>query len=1015
MAEEIRRWHLGVLALLGVLSILMIVWPDMCWSARGRYGMHVPTCPEGTPRQTLRIEGSGLSRQAKGWVTVAASAVYVVPGMVDGHLTASVDDVSATLALVDAAGKETAIAVEAWHEDGYARRAEIALPDVADGDYRLRAHVSSPLGDGEVDLPLPLYAPARIHLLTDRPLYEPGNTVKFRAVALRARDLSPIEGRPGTWFVRDPEGTVLLEEKAPAGDWGVVAGSFPLDRAAATGAWQVGWRSGNDERWAEFRVEPFELPRFRIEAAADAAYYRAGAAPKVTGRVVYSSGAPIAGAAVEIEWQSDGEWPPPPEWLAALPKVATTDTGGQFALALPAVPDDLRGRANLTARLVATDPAGDRVGSAMVMLLSEDAIQVEAITDLADGLVDGFNNRLYLRVTTADGQPLPGAAIQVKKAWSASDPGIAATLDEDSVARIQIDPGPPVNVVVPAMPVRPAAASEGPAVQRVDDTELIGGDTPLADRVEMDRWLAPLAVCGKWVTSGSANASVTLRVAPAGTITSATAEPTPLARCALSVVRSRKLPAGRARLYSLQLAFEEPRLPELSLQVESPQELPEGVEAELVAAAAGARDCLPRGYDGQIKRAIVWETTAGSPAVAVTWVDSPNGGQPPGFAACVEPRFRAIALAKPAAASAIGVGHLFMQQPATEAVATPSPQVMRGYELVVSATATADGKPIGSTLLRTPPGAIPPLRLRATPALARPGDTIDLVLVRGPGFSGDPPERIDAYHVGQHTEIELVKKKLTGTFAIPADGEGWYEFNVAGLRSLVFVASAKPLAVTIAPAADRYAPGDTAELQIRTRLGESDVAAAVSLFGVDDSLSQLAPLPGPDAMREVQPEVTMKTPLFGGLDGQALALGRIRGSNAAEATILRVETIPGAPDVDAVVTSNAETTFDGVAELTDRFYTVLAELHAQTRRWEASAPADATMTAATMAGLWKQSLDAIDRGGGLVVDGFGRRLDLAVLPPDLLALTDPRQVVVVGTRLPEDVENWSEWVARNRP
>jgi len=34
---------------------------------------------------------------------------------------------------------------------------------------------------------------------------------------------------------------------------------------------------------------------------------------------------------------------------------------------------------------------------------------------------------------------------------------------------------------------------------------------------------------------------------------------------------------------------------------------------------------------------------------------------------------------------------------------------------------------------------------------------------------------------------------------------------------------------------------------------------------------------------------------------------------------------------------------------------------------------------------------------------------------DLLELTDPRQVVVVGTRLPEDVENWWDWVMRRKP
>ena len=32
-----------------------------------------------------------------------------------------------------------------------------------------------------------------------------------------------------------------------------------------------------------------------------------------------------------------------------------------------------------------------------------------------------------------------------------------------------------------------------------------------------------------------------------------------------------------------------------------------------------------------------------------------------------------------------------------------------------------------------------------------------------------------------------------------------------------------------------------------------------------------------------------------------------------------------------------------------------------------------------------------------------------------LSLTDPRAVIVVGTRLPEDVENWTQWVAREKP
>ena len=68
-----------------------------------------------------------------------------------------------------------------------------------------------------------------------------------------------------------------------------------------------------------------------------------------------------------------------------------------------------------------------------------------------------------------------------------------------------------------------------------------------------------------------------------------------------------------------------------------------------------------------------------------------------------------------------------------------------------------------------------------------------------------------------------------------------------------------------------------------------------------------------------------------------------------------------------------------------------------------------------MAELWKQALAACKQRGEKVTDAYGRTLRLSLLPQDLLSLTDPRAVIVVGTRLPEDVENWAAWVAREKP
>jgi hypothetical protein len=253
------------------------------------------------------------------------------------------------------------------------------------------------------------------------------------------------------------------------------------------------------------------------------------------------------------------------------------------------------------------------------------------------------------------------------------------------------------------------------------------------------------------------------------------------------------------------------------------------------------------------------------------------------------------------------------------------------------------------------------------------------------------------------------------TFKLDPKVEGWVEITGGGQRALVYVAPAASLAVRVTPGKDRYAPGQMAELGIKTEVDGKGGKAAVSLIGVDDSLSQLVPLPGPDAMSKLQPRVGTSSPAFGSLDGQALALGRIHGSNAAAATVLRVTEIPQPPQLDAVVNATAGSKFEPEEELTDRFYSILEELHRQVAAWESRAKKTEKMHPRTMVGLWNASLDAIAKRGGRVDDPYGRRLRLSLLPPDLLSLVDPHEVVIDGTRLPEDVENWLQWVTKEKP
>lgn len=1017
MAKSLRWIALLVVGALAVAAYMF--WPrGYCRSAHSKYDLKLPTCPSGKLRQTVRIRGNDLRRNGDGKVHLKATGLYTIAKS-DAWQYVELTDIDATLALVDAAGQETPIALkDGWKTEFDEVMAKITLPQVHDGDYKLRAHVMTNVGAIDVDLPLALYAPARIHVLTDRPLYEPGNEVAFRALVVRARDLTPIDKRPGTWIVRDPSGEVLLEEKAPAGEWGVVSGNFPLDSQAATGMWSVTWQSGTDQETTRFQVEPFTLPRFRVQASPDRPYYRSGETPSVTGSVVYSSGAPVIGATVHLTWQSIGPWPPPNEWMrGGLPKQVTTDPSGSFSFDMLPIPNDLLGQATLIARLSAVDPAGDRVEGSVSVLLSKDAIKVQAVTELGEGLVQNANNRVYLRVTTADGQKLAGAKINVKPAWSPDQPGFDAVLDADGVARLQLDPGPPVNVVVPAMPVRKQASSPGQLVRRFKAEEMVSQDSAsLADQVQMDKWLKPLEPCAKW-TDGTQNAMLGIQVNEAGTVVSGVSGESSIERCTLAVVRKQRLPRGPARLYALGFQFKEAPLPTLEVSYEDPLgNAPDGLDDLFSLAALDARDCLPRDVDAELPWVLSWQVAKGQKTLKLAWLRiAGEVPMPPRAAECIRSRIARYPLNEEADADSMGVAHMSLSSgtaPEQRRIG-PQPTIMKGYELAVSAV--VEDRPFGETTLRMRPGAVPPIRVRATPVLAKPGEDVSFKLIRGPSFKGELPEKISLYHFGDTQKLALDPKTRTATYKLPDDAEGWYRVDALGGRALVYVRSDSQLSVGVSPEKPRYAPGATAKLNIQTRVGSKGAKAAVGLFGVDESLGQLTTLADADELAHLRPKVEMYNQAFGVLDAGALTVGRIRGAFAAEATILRVNTIPFPAQIDVVLSGSAETPFEPILELTDRFYIALTELHTQARQWETSAPNDEQMTPKRMATLWDDALDALEDRGQSVEDAFGRRLRLHRLPSDLLALTDPRQVVVVGTRLPEDVENWSQWVEENTP
>jgi hypothetical protein len=205
-------------------------------------------------------------------------------------------------------------------------------------------------------------------------------------------------------------------------------------------------------------------------------------------------------------------------------------------------------------------------------------------------------------------------------------------------------------------------------------------------------------------------------------------------------------------------------------------------------------------------------------------------------------------------------------------------------------------------------------------------------------------------------------------------------------------------------------PGETASLLITTHSGSVPVPAGLTLSGVDSTLASLATLPGPDAFARVTVRAKTGTPAFGMLDAKALETGQIRGDYAAEATIMRINELPPVPPGEERVSCNGESSLETAGDFADAFYDLYAAARAEVRSWEAAAAPGQLMSPAKMLELWELALKKKP-----ATDAFGRSLHLSLLPPDLLALTDPRLMVADGTHLPEDVENWPNFVAQESP
>lgn len=162
------------------------------------------------------------------------------------------------------------------------------------------------------------YEQTKVFTITDRPVYRPSQTVKFKFWVEHAKydqtDVSAFANQSFTVQINNPQGEKIFEKALVADEYGGVDGEFPLPKGAPLGVYAVFIvnRGGGN-----FRVEEYKKPEFEVRVDAPKEPVSLGEKITATIQAKYFFGAPVVKAKVKykvLRSNYSSAWHPPGQW-----------------------------------------------------------------------------------------------------------------------------------------------------------------------------------------------------------------------------------------------------------------------------------------------------------------------------------------------------------------------------------------------------------------------------------------------------------------------------------------------------------------------------------------------------------------------------------------------------------------------------------------------------------------------------------------------------------------------------
>ena len=302
----------------------------------------------------------------------------------------------------------------------------INIPELPPGEYELTVNVTSSLGRDHITKKVDVQHPMRILLSTDKPLYQPGQTIHLRSLISNARTQKPFTNEPVTFEVSDPKGNKVFKETHQLSAFGIASADFVLATELNLGRYEIRAMAGPTTTERTVEIKRYVLPKFKISLTSDKSYYLPGQTVSGSVQASYFFGKPVSDAAVKLTAST-----------LTVPEIqGRTDASGKYSFHFK-LPDYFVGlpQNNEAAWLDLTAEVSDSGQHAeqktLTLSVAQNELELSALPE-AGALVPGVENLVYVLTSYPDGRPA------VCRVFA---DGAAYQSDAQGVSVIKLSPG----------------------------------------------------------------------------------------------------------------------------------------------------------------------------------------------------------------------------------------------------------------------------------------------------------------------------------------------------------------------------------------------------------------------------------------------------------------------------------------------------------------------------------------------------------------------------------------------